>query len=1185
MGRGLTDITKDDIEDVAAYDEIVHRGMKYYKQGKIRSLSISGNTASANVQGSNGELYNTSVTAEDGDFDGDCDCPFDGYGCKHIAAVMWKLFYERGLAGAGDIEKSGKEFMAGQLNQPLSSLPQSEVLTAFDLFNTGPINKDSEKGEEQHFSVTENAKPHKVTIKAVKNSWSTDYAVTCGCGARGRFCKHSLAALLLISVTSENAESFQKFEKDFRKKAELDALAALDNAFMGGEGESAGMPKHFPVFNISMNNDSVSMRIEKSMPIASGNGWRAPVKANAKFVRENYAKFPDKIRRVIDFVISPLNDGDGRYEYDSSFGSGAFGRHKFDTSLGDSTLRALREVFAESPALFSGAGFMNGNATAEVAVSKKNHERRTSALYFFAECDGRRAPLRGKNVICTGKDSMWVFLEQLQQGKPLFNAGRGEICEIRTACPELLKRLISCSELEISDRHLAEFLEKHYSRLSGAARVSLPESIAVREKGGIEPKPRLFLKPHENGFAMELGFLYSDREVPFHDGNDIVFRNRKGFVKIRRHREKENEFLSLLLASNAFESDGMFFPSPGPVEWLADSSKKLLEAGFEIFGQNELVSPALRLSEPKLVLAVSSGIDWFDLKAEVDFEGRKIGFGQIRAALSNGERFIRLSDGTTGVIPKKWLSALSGVAGLIEENKGGVLRAGRHQFEIVEAMAGVAQTVTKDKFYSDFIERIKKFKGVKKAPLPKGLKGELRPYQKAGYDWLHFLKEFSFGGCLADDMGLGKTVQVLALLLSEKEKGNRVPSLVVVPKSLVFNWLDEIKKFAPSLTAYVHHGLGRATEKAAISKARPDLIITTYATLRNDIELFSGKKLHYIVLDESQNIKNPVAQSAKSVRTLKCSHRLALTGTPIENSSLDLWSQFAFLNPGLLGDMDYFKSSFAGKIEREKNEEKTLALRNMVNPFILMRKKENVATELPRKQITNLYCEMEPSQREFYEQWKAKFRSEITAMVEARGLAASRMKVLEGLLRLRQICCHPRLVDESYPGESSKFSVLASEIEEVISEGHKALVFSSFAKMLGIFREHFDRSGVRYSYLDGKTTNRKKVVEEFQGNQEIKVFLISLKAGGIGLNLTAADYVFLVDPWWNPAAEMQAIDRAHRIGQQKNVFVYKAITKDSVEEKILGLQNSKLELSKNVVAIEESIFKKLGKEELSKIFG
>ncbi len=450
---------------------------------------------------------------------------------------------------------------------------------------------------------------------------------------------------------------------------------------------------------------------------------------------------------------------------------------------------------------------------------------------------------------------------------------------------------------------------------------------------------------------------------------------------------------------------------------------------------------------------------------------------------------------------------------------------------------------------------------------------------------MHFLKEFSFGGCLADDMGLGKTAQVLCMLLHEKEQGNKMPSLIVVPTSLVFNWVNEIKKFAPSLEVYVHHGQERERGIRDIMNKKADLIITTYGTQRNDAEMFKETKFHYIVLDESQSIKNPLSKNSKSVFGLKSSYRLVLTGTPIENNTMELWSQFAFLNPGLLGNMEHFKRTFASRIESGKDKAKTDVLRGMLNPFLLCRKKETVAKDLPEKQITMLYCEMEPKQREFYDYWRERIREEIKGSIRTQGFMQSRMKILAGLTKLRQICNHPHLVDESFVGDSGKINILIENILPVISSGHKCLIFSSFVKTLHIFRDYFTKNNISFSYLDGSTTNRKKVVETFQNNDEIKVFLISLKAGGLGLNLTAADYVFVVDPWWNPAAEMQAIDRTHRIGQDKKVFVYKAITKDSVEEKILEMQQRKLDLVKNIIVVEDGIFKALDREDILALFG
>ena len=469
-------------------------------------------------------------------------------------------------------------------------------------------------------------------------------------------------------------------------------------------------------------------------------------------------------------------------------------------------------------------------------------------------------------------------------------------------------------------------------------------------------------------------------------------------------------------------------------------------------------------------------------------------------------------------------------------------------------------------------------------PLPAGLKGELRPYQKAGYDWLQFLKDFSFGGCLADEMGLGKTVQVLSLLLSEKERGVNRPSLVVVPRSLLFNWEAEIAKFTPAIKAYVHHGSKRPRTGGRIWGYGRDLVITTYGTLRRDKDLFGKKIFHYIILDESQNIKNPLSKTARAIFGMAAEHKLVMTGTPIENNSMDLWSQFAFLNPGLLGKIEYFKETFAKSIERDRDQERAKALRSMIYPFLLMRKKEMVAPDLPKKQVSVTYCEMDRKQRRVYDGVRDEIRADLERTMQAEGFLRARFKVLAGLMKLRQLCDHPRLVDESYTGGSGKFRVLMEMIPEVISKGHKVLVFSSFVKMLEVFRQEFEKRKIEFSYLTGKTRKRKEQVERFQNDPGVSAFLISLKAGGLGLNLTEADYVFIVDPWWNPAAEMQAIDRTHRIGQTKSVFVYKAIAKDSVEEKILKLQESKVELVKNVIAVDEGIFKKLDRDDIEKLF-
>lgn len=446
---------------------------------------------------------------------------------------------------------------------------------------------------------------------------------------------------------------------------------------------------------------------------------------------------------------------------------------------------------------------------------------------------------------------------------------------------------------------------------------------------------------------------------------------------------------------------------------------------------------------------------------------------------------------------------------------------------------------------------------------------------------MRFLQAYNFGGCLADDMGLGKTVQTLALLQSEKEKGALNASLLVMPTSLVYNWQKEAEKFTPKLKVFVYTGTLRKKDPAQFAKY--DLILTTYGIVRLDIDVLQGYYFNYTILDESQAIKNPGSNIAKAVRYLKSKNKLILSGTPLENSTMDIWSQMDFINAGLLGNKSFFKNIFLKPIEKKNDEKKIERLSSMIKPFILRRKKSQVATELPEK-VENLhYCTMTPEQEEHYNEVKSFYRNQILQEINTGGLGASQLMVLQGLTKLRQIANHPILTDDQYKGGSGKMDDVLEMIESVIHKNHKILIFSQFVRYLHLFKDHFEKEGIPFTYLDGSTRDRQAQVERFQSDPNIPIFLISLKAGGVGLNLTKADYVFILDPWWNPAAEAQAIDRTHRIGQENKVFAYKFITQNTVEEKILTLQQKKLKLSTELISAEQSFIKSLTKEDIDAI--
>jgi non-specific serine/threonine protein kinase len=442
-----------------------------------------------------------------------------------------------------------------------------------------------------------------------------------------------------------------------------------------------------------------------------------------------------------------------------------------------------------------------------------------------------------------------------------------------------------------------------------------------------------------------------------------------------------------------------------------------------------------------------------------------------------------------------------------------------------------------------------------------------------------------WGGILADDMGLGKTVQALSMLDYYKTTYGGLKALVVCPTTLIYNWQNEVKKFTSDLTYHIHHGSARSRSHEELQKH--DIVITTYGTLRSDIQLFLKIFFDYVILDESQAIKNPSSKVTKAASLLTAKNRVCMSGTPLQNNTFDIFAQMNFLNPGLLGSVEFFRNEFATPIDKFGEQEQKDHLRKLLYPFILRRTKEQVAKDLPEKTETILFCEMEKEQRKIYDAYRNSYRDKIMGTIDQQGIEKSQLTILQGLMKLRQICDSPAILNEEdrYPNHSIKLDELAREIEENIGE-HKALIFSQFLGMLGLIRDKLKEDGIKYEYFDGSTSppDREKAIQSFQNDDEVRVFLISLKAGGVGLNLTAADYVYIVDPWWNPAVEQQAIDRTHRIGQTKNIFAYRMICIDTIEDKILQLQERKKILAKELISDEAGFVKGLTKADVEYLF-
>lgn len=709
------------------------------------------------------------------------------------------------------------------------------------------------------------------------------------------------------------------------------------------------------------------------------------------------------------------------------------------------------------------------------------------------------------------------------------------------------------------------------------------------------PIPRLYLTEHNGFFLVELRFAYadsSDTTVEFtrrDRGHDRLVTCSDGLAR-RFLRSKARE----LLQAGSLEEHKLrpynsthHTPAIDPREWIQSELPRLAKSGFEIFGQEQLRSCMLRDTKPTLTVRMKSEGDFFFCDMEAMFDGIRASMHEVFEAVIAGNRFVRLSDGSTGVIPEQWVQKISELLAVYESKKTELpLRFNRAKLPAVrELLDAMATRCVADQESIHFETALQRFDSVQVHKVPEDFQGSLRPYQQAGFDWFHFLQEFGLGGCLADDMGLGKTVQTLALLLGQRAKETRPrTSLLVVPTSLMFNWEREAKKFAPVLRIMRYHGPERK-KYSWVEMAFADVVLTTYGTVQRDLGKIKDFVFNYVILDEAQAIKNPLSQNSQTIRKLRAKRRLALSGTPIENGLSELWSLFSFLNPGMLGTYRHFAETFLRPIQTDPASPRAGTLRKMINPCILRRTKQQVAKDLPPKTETILYSTMEPAQQALYDITRDMIRVQLKASIDTKGLDHTRIEVIQGLLRLRQICCHPTLADKNFSGKSGKFVQLDEQLDDLIADGHKVLIFSQFVSALELLAKSLHRKQIRLELLTGKTTNRQKVVDSFQENEDIPVMLISLKAGGTGLNLTAADYVIHLDPWWNPAAENQASDRAYRIGQTKPVFVYKLITRNSVEERVLQMQQSKKEIFDAVIATESSVFKQLNKDDIMELFG
>lgn len=771
------------------------------------------------------------------------------------------------------------------------------------------------------------------------------------------------------------------------------------------------------------------------------------------------------------------------------------------------------------------------------------------------------------------EETLYVVKDlQMMAAVNLFNGNRENLLIHRSQFKEFRKRILN--KLEAG-------MQVNYTFIPEATQKQVEEQQ-------FNQNDRLIYLSDFGQYVMIFPVLrYGEAEIPLRTNEQIYAVDANGgeFL-VKRNEPAEREFLELLIKQHPLFEEQLtdqlqyFYLHKKRFldeDWFLNAFENWRDHKITILGFNELSGNQLNAEKVKITIRVLSGLNWFNTKIEAKFGKRRASLKHLHKAIRNKTKYVQLDDGTRGILPAEWIEKFTKFfeAGEVVDDE---LRTSKSNYatigELYEEQM-LDETVRLE--IEHYRAMLAGFGEIKDVAVPTTLLTTLRPYQHRGLSWLNFLDDLNFGGCLADDMGLGKTIQILAFILSQREKVQHNTNLLVVPTSLIFNWQAEAARFAPSIKIHTIYGADRQRTITGLDEF--ELIITSYGTLLSDVNFLKDYTFNYIFLDESQNIKNPNSQRFKAVRLLKARNRIAITGTPFENSSFDLYGQLSFACPGLLGSLRYFKEIYAVPIDQFKVSKRAKELQNKIKPFILRRTKQEVAAELPEKTEMLLHCPMEDEQRKLYNAYEREFREFISATTQDQ-LPKRSMHVLKGLTKLRQICDSPQLLEGvRVPGNaSSKIDMLMEQIEGKAAN-HKILVFSQFVGMLNLIRKELQKRKIGHAYLTGATRNRGEVVNDFQDNPATRVFLISLKAGGTGLNLTAADYVYLVDPWWNPAVENQAIDRVYRIGQQRHVVAVRLICPDTIEEKVIKLQQNKKELAGRLLSAGD-VFRSLSKDDL-----
>ena len=1115
------------------------RGQAYARHGQVSAVKVTGNRATAVAHGSQVYRLEMSVDRDAGEVRLSCSCPYaEGDLCKHLWALLLVLDHKFPRR----LEPPGSDRLDVSLDGAGSTEGDDDEL------------EDDEIDDDEEWPAWAAASPRKV--------------------------RRTVPSRTAASRARERAPTVTRRAPTWRER-----LRSVD-ALVGGPAHAEGSPAELELrldLEASRQRGGLVVRFYLRRPRADG------CLGGAQAARLSRAS-AGQLRRSEDRRLIALLLACARAAEPAHMAGYAFSDHSEASSavLVGGTFAALLP-----PLCASGRFGLAGEDGALVPLAWDGD--RPFRLALEIERGGRAGSLRARGVL--RRDGELIPLEQARLahvGGAVVLDGRIILVDDQRAARALVVGLRADGSMEAGGREAGAMLEALAAAV-GPDALSLASDVdMVCERG--RPVPRVsFEEPDRRSGHVPacIDFAYGHRRVAACRGNGdpgagvepalapAAWMSGDRRALVLRDPNGEAEALARIAeAGVAPPRPGVRTASGALPDGEVEAGRfpavvgRLLESGLDVLARGARIRRGGRAS-----LRVSSGIDWFELAANLDFDGARAELPALLRALRDGEGLVPLGDGTFGLIPEAWLARF-GIYARLGAEQGDALRFPRAQAALLDALLEHEPEAQIDATFARLRRRLRAHTEVQPRRAPRGFRGELRAYQMTGLGWLRFLEELGLGGCLADDMGLGKTIQVLAHLAGRRERRRKAgdadrPSLIVVPKTLLFNWQAEAARFTPGLGVLVHHGTARCDRPQGLGTA--DIILTTYGTLVRDVDLFQKVELDYAVLDEAQAMKNPRSQAARSCRLLRSRHRLALTGTPVENRLADLGSIFEFLNPGMIDT----SSVLAPLVAADAGEEGLALLARALRPFLLRRTKEQVLPELPPKVEHTVACELDGKQRRLYRELRDHYRIALLARVEKQGLARSKIHVLEALLRLRQAACHPGLIDRERKGEpSAKLDALIERIVEVVAGGHKALVFSQFTSFLALARHRLERAEISYEYLDGKTRDRAARVARFQSDSDCRVFLLSLKAAGHGLNLTAADYVFLLDPWWNPAVEAQAVDRAHRLGQERRVFTYRLIARDTVEEKVLALQADKRRLAEAIVQRDPGLLGQLSTRDL-----